>query len=99
MAARFDAAERRGDTTHEKEQSRFVLALQGDPARALTLAQRNFAVQREPADARILLEAAIAAKQAAAAEPVLQWMKKSGIDSVVLKKLAAQLLGAPGSKS
>ncbi len=101
LGARFDAARLRGDTTHRKEESRYVRAFGGTSgqANALKLATENFAEQREPADARILLEAAIAAKQTAAAEPVLQWMKKSGIDSVVLKKLAAQLLGASGSKS
>ena len=36
----------------------------------------NYAVQREAADARILLEAAIAARQRAAAEPVLQWLRR-----------------------
>jgi hypothetical protein len=101
LGARFDAARLRGDTTHRKEESRYVRAFGGaaGAANALKLATENFAEQREPADARILLEAAIAAKQAPAAEPVLQWMKKSGIDSVVLKKLVAQLSGPSGSKS
>ncbi len=101
LGARFDAARLRGDTTHRKEESRYVRAFGGasGQANALKLATENFAEQREPADARILLEAAIAAKQTAAAEPVLLWMKKSGIDSVVLKKLAAQLPGASGIKS
>jgi hypothetical protein len=91
MAARFDAARLRGDTTHRKEESRFVLALQGDAARALALAQENFAVQREPVDARILLEAALAARNATAAKPALDWMAKSGIQSVALQPLAERL--------
>jgi hypothetical protein len=91
MAARFDAARRRGDTTHRKEESRFVLALQGDAARALALARENYAVQREPIDARILLEAALAARDAAAAQPALDWMAASGIESAALKPLAARL--------
>jgi Flp pilus assembly protein TadD len=94
MAARFDAARQRGDDTHRKEESRFMLAVQGDAARALVLAKENFAVQREPVDARILLEAALAAKQAAAAQPALQWMASSGIQSVALAPLARQLQGA-----
>ncbi len=51
-------------------------------------------VQREPADARALLEAAIAARQPAAAAPALKWMAESGIDSLALKNLAARLKGA-----
>jgi Tfp pilus assembly protein PilF len=95
MAARFDAARQRGDATHRKEESRFTLAVQGDAARALALAQENFAVQREPVDARILLEAALAAKQPAAAQPALQWLASSGIQSVALAPLAQSLQAAP----
>jgi len=91
LAARFAAARQRGDASHQKEESRFVLAIQGDAARALVLAQQNFAVQKEPADARILLEAALAARQPAAAGPALDWMAASGVESVALRALAAQL--------
>ncbi len=91
LAARFDAARRRGDSTHRKEESRFVLAIQGDAPHALALAQENYALQREPMDARILLEAALAAKQPAAAQPVLDWMAASHIESVALQSLAERL--------
>ncbi len=91
LGARFDAARRRGDTTHRKEESRFTLAVQGDEARALVLAKENFAAQREPIDARILLEAAVAARDLAAAQPALDWMATSGIQSVALQPLADRL--------
>ncbi len=93
LAARFDAARLRGDATHQKEEARFALAVQGQAPRALALASENYAVQREPADARLLLEAAIAAGQPAAAAPALQWMAESGIESVALRALAAKLKG------
>ena len=93
LAARFDAAQLRGDTVHQKEESRFALGVQGQAARALVLAGQNFATQREPADARILLEAALAAKQPAAAQPALQWLADSGHDGVLLNELARQLKG------
>ncbi len=93
LVARFDAARQRGDASHQKEESRFVLAVQGDAQRALLLAQQNFAVQSEPADARILLEAALAARNPAAARPALDWLAASGIQSVALQPLAAALAG------
>ncbi len=93
LAARFDAARRRGDTTHRKEESRFTLAVLGDVTRALVLGKENFAVQREPIDARILLEAAVAARDPAAAQPVLDWMAASGIQSVALQPLVDRLKG------
>jgi predicted Zn-dependent protease len=48
LAARFDAAMQRGDTVHQREQARFELMLRKDPATALALARKNWAVQKEP---------------------------------------------------
>lgn len=91
LGARFDAARQRGDNSHRKEESRYRLALLADTATALKLAEENWAEQREPADARTLLEAALAARNTAAAQPVLQWMADSGIESVALLDLATRL--------
>ncbi len=93
LSARFEDARLRGDATHQKEESRFTLGVLGQAPQALKLAQQNYAVQREPADARILLEAALAAGQPAAAEPVLQWMAASHIESTALNALARKLKG------
>jgi tetratricopeptide (TPR) repeat protein len=91
MAARFDAARARGDLSHQKEESRFALAVSGQPERALQLALANYRQQKEVADARIVLEAAVAARQRAPAEGVLQWMAATGVESPALRALAAQL--------
>ena len=91
LTARFDAARLRGDSLHQKEEARFALALLGQPARAVQLASQNYQLQREPADARIVLEAALAAKQPTAAAPVLAWMTSSGVESQALQALAAQI--------
>jgi len=91
LAARFEAARRLGDALHEKEEARFLLELQGDPAAALQRARHNFVVQREPADARVLLEAALAARDKAAAEPALAWLAATRIESPRLHALAEQL--------
>jgi tetratricopeptide (TPR) repeat protein len=93
LGARFDAARARGDTTHEKEESRYALTLQGDAKRALALARSNFELQREAADARALLEAALAARDAAAAEPALKWLRDHGVQGIALRRLE-QRLGA-----
>ena len=91
LAARFAAARARGDRTHEKEEARFALELQGDATHSLALARSNYALQREPADARILLEAAIAARQPEAAKPVRDWLDANRVESVALRALAAKL--------
>ena len=88
---RFAAAAMRGDTVHQREQSRFELQLMKNPKLALQLAQANWAVQKEPADARIFLEAAAGADDRAAAQPVLAWLKQTGLEDASLDKLKKSL--------
>jgi hypothetical protein len=89
LADRFAAAGMRGDTTHRAEEARFELQLAGNPAASLAVAAANYKVQREPRDARALLEAAIAAKDVAAAQPVRDWLQASGFEDAYLRQLGA----------
>jgi len=98
VAARFAASRERGDTVHRREESRFALHVEHDPARALRLAVANWDVQREPADARALLEAALAAGAPARARPALDWLDATGSTCPRLRALAAALRAA-GSAS
>jgi len=91
LKQRFDASALRGDKLHLQEEARFHLYLQGDAPGALRLAQENYRVQREPRDARILLEAALAAREPAAAQPALDWLRASGYEDLLYAKLARQL--------
>lgn len=93
LADRFAAAKVRGDTTHRAEEARYLMHLAGDPATALAVAAANYRVQREPRDARVLLEAAIAAKDAGAAQPVRDWLRSSGFEDAYLRQLG--LASAP----
>jgi hypothetical protein len=94
LKARFDAAALRGDKLHQQEEARFQLHLRGDSTRALSLARENWTLQREPRDARVLLEAALAANDPAAARPALEWLARSGYEDPGLRRLAAQLEAA-----
>ena len=87
LTTRFDASRLRGDRVHLREEARFVLQLQGDAKLALRLAQENWAIQKEPADARILLEAAIAAQDTNAAAELRAWLARSKFEDVTLAKL------------
>ncbi len=88
LVDRFAAARARGDTTHRAEEARFELRLRRDPSTALRLAQENYAVQREPRDARVLLEAAIAAGSSASAQVVRDWLGRSGFEDARTRRLA-----------
>lgn len=85
---RFAAARGRGDTTHRAEEARFELRVRGNAAVALRLAQENYAVQREPRDARILLESAVAAGDRNAAKAAIDWLQRSGFEDRRLRELA-----------
>lgn len=85
---RFASARLRGDRTHEAEEARYRLKLRGDAVQALQLAADNYRVQREPRDARILLEAALATGQPAAADTVRDWLRRSGFEDARLQQLA-----------
>lgn len=93
LAARYAAAQLRGDTVHQQEEAHFELQVKQDPQKALSLAKENWKVQLEPRDARIFLEAALAVKAPAAAQPVLQWLDDSHIEDRYLISLGQQLKG------
>ena len=91
LSARFAASRLRGDATHSREEARFELTLMGNAQRALELALSNWRTQREPADARILLEAALAEKAPEAAEPALAWIQATGLEDQYLASLVKKL--------
>lgn len=87
LAARFEAARRRGDTVHRREEARYALAFEGDARRALALALANWAVQREPADLRLLAEAARSAADNAALATVDHWIEAHRLEDVTLEAI------------
>lgn len=88
LARRFDAGRRRGDTIHLREEAIFQLHVMDRDEAALELARKNWRKQREPADAVILLEAALATLSAnpdhtAAVEStksLLVWLEEKGLE-------------------
>ena len=91
LRSRFDAAALRGDKLHQQEEARFNLYLLGNKEKALELAKENWKLQREPRDARILLEAALAMKDPAAAQGALDWLERSGHEDPGLRATAQGL--------
>ena len=91
LTARFAAGRERGTNVHVREEARFTLALLHDPHRALTLAQANWEVQKEPWDARLLLETALASGNRQAVRPVITWLRTNHVEDIRLRQLAAQL--------
>jgi tetratricopeptide (TPR) repeat protein len=91
MAARFEALRLRGSEYFGREESRFALQLEHDPQTALDMALRNWQVQRAPWDARVVVEAALAAKQPQAAAPVLEFLQKTQLEDPIIEPMAKEL--------
>jgi hypothetical protein len=75
---------------HLREEARFTLALLQDSQAALILAQDNWKIQKEPSDARLLLECAWASGNRRAAKPVLEWLDRNHVEGDKLRHLAAR---------
>ena len=90
LAARFAAGRERGTRVHVREEARFTLGLLHDSQTALTLAQTNWAIQKEPWDARLLLESALAVGSRNAARPVIDWLHTNHVEDRGLQQLVAQ---------
>jgi Tfp pilus assembly protein PilF len=91
LGERFAAAALRGERLHLSEEARYLLDLRGDARAALAAAALNWRSQREPRDAAVFLEAALAARDPQAAAPVLEWLEASGFEHPRLRRIAAEL--------
>jgi tetratricopeptide (TPR) repeat protein len=68
-----------GLNAHAREEGLYFLTVAHDPALALTRASVNWALQHEVEDAVLLLDAAEAAGQPDAAQPVRDWMAANAV--------------------
>ena len=91
MGARYEALRARGSDYFGREQVRFALYLQHDPQAALDAAQRNWQLQRAPWDARVLLEAALAANQPQAAAAVVTFLRETKLQDPIIEPLAQRI--------
>lgn len=91
----YAAHQRRGDFVPSRDYARFLLDIEGKASAALEAALFNWRSQREPADALIVIRAAIAAGRPAAAVPVAAFLREHGLEDVRLASLLAQVPQEP----
>ena len=91
LDARFREIRQRGGQPHGRFEARLDLELHDDPETALTVALAHFEKQKEVRDIRNVLEAALAANNPAAAQPVLDFLEQNGNTDVTLMALRDQL--------
>jgi tetratricopeptide (TPR) repeat protein len=89
LRAAFAVEEQRGEAVHRREQARFLLEVEDQPTLALAVALENWAVQREPDDVLVLVSAAKAAGNVAAARPALEFVRTQGQSDVRVDVISA----------
>ena len=82
--ARYRDALRDGDATHLREHARYLLEVRGDAMAALHAAERNWQLQREPADIRIYWHAATVARSSSL-DAISQWILDNGYQDATLR--------------
>jgi tetratricopeptide (TPR) repeat protein len=82
LRAAFAAETQRGEAVHRREQARFLLEVEDQPQSSLAAALENWAMQREPDDVLVLVAAAKAAGNIAAAQPALSFARAQAQDDV-----------------
>lgn len=90
LQARFAEASRRGERLHRRDLARLHLNVLGDPRAALAWALENWNEQREPADARLLVRAALAVRDQAALARLRQWRDQTGYEDRPLEQMLAR---------
>jgi hypothetical protein len=76
---------------HLREEARFTLEILEDPSAALALALENWKVQKEAADLRVALEAALAAGDRMSVREVLDWLSRTRLEGRRIATLASRL--------
>jgi hypothetical protein len=96
MAARLQSQALRQESLIERPRLIYQIAYGQDLAGGLALSIDNWQLQKEPPDALLFVQAALALKQPRAAEPVVQWVQATGYTEPQLDRLIARLRTHPG---
>jgi hypothetical protein len=95
MDARLRAQALRQEALIERPKLIYQIAYGQDLAAGLALSIDNWKLQKEPPDAVLFAQAALALDQPRAAEPVLTWAKATGYTEPALAKLIGQIQAHP----
>jgi tetratricopeptide (TPR) repeat protein len=95
MDARLQSQALRQEALIERPKLIYQIAYGRDLAAGLALSIDNWQLQKEPPDALLFVQAALALGQARAAEPVLVWVQKTGYNDPQLKPLLQRLQSHP----
>jgi len=82
-----DLFDEEDDVVHWRERARFLLRIRNQPDAALREALKNWETQKEPMDALLVLESAVASKKNQKAEAVMDWISRHRWSDPLLQRL------------
>lgn len=85
LQANFEIEKARNSTLHLAEHARFLLTLEQDLSHAFQLAKQNWAIQKEPLDAIIYLQLALANNKSV--PNLVNWIKHNKLEDVRIQSL------------
>ena len=92
---RLQSQAQRGESLIERPKLIYLIAYGKDPAAGLALSIDNWKLQKEPPDALLFVQAALAVNQPRAAEPVIAWAQQTGYTDADLTPLLERLKSHP----
>jgi hypothetical protein len=92
LQSRFDASRARGDRPHLGDEARFELALRRRPDVAFRYARENWRLLREPRDALVLAQSALASGDPRDAKVALDQLSGQDVNDRRLVPLRARLM-------
>lgn len=95
MAARLQSQALRQENLIERPKLIYLIAYGKDLQAGLALSIANWKLQKEPSDALLFVQAALALNQPQAARPVLEWAQATGYTDPQLAQLLRQLRSHP----
>lgn len=95
LEARLQSQALRQEALIERPKLIYQIAYGRDLKAGLALSIDNWQLQKEPPDALLFVQAALALGQARAAEPVVKWAEKTGYTDPQLTPMLAQLQSHP----
>lgn len=95
MQARLQSQALRQESLIERPKLIYQISYGQDLAAGLALSIENWQLQKEPPDAVLFVQAALATNQARAAEPVVNWAQTTGYTEPLLRQGMAQLQAHP----
>ena len=87
LETRFEDEVKSGSGAHLREYAIFLLQGEREAGRILELARKNWELQRETADSRLLVQAALRARDPMVLGPLKKWISENRFEDLVLEEL------------